>query len=749
MTATTADQRHVAVGFDGANYLVLWRDRQAPVGVYGARVRASDGQQLDSAAFPIQPGPDDAQPAVAFDGTNNVVVWIDSGRVVGTRVRASDRMVLDGAPVVMAPPPSGTGNRQPAIDYDGTNFMVLWRELQTTGQEHLRARRFGLALAAVGDVVALANNQGDGWEPASSQALSFGEGKHLALWTQIEPMVPAPVERYTSFQMNLQRALLDGAGASTVPVENISRSASVQDKPTLSFDGRHHLLAWQEWNGTKFDIRMVRLRGADGELLDSTSRVLAAAAPDNQFYPRSASNGSVHLVVWGDRLQLKAARVRGDDGTVLDAQPLVLPGSPGVWAYASPRWAVASDGTDFFVAWFEGVDSSTPIKLLGARIRASDGAILDTTARMLVDASRDPRVLSLAFAGGHYFAVWSDSTSSTSGLSVFGRRIGRDGAPVGTTLVLAGPAQVGYNYPAFPGVVSAGDVALAFWEWTFPSQLRGRRVRGSDGMILDAGEVNITPTTLATWSSEYRHSVAVYDGEHFLITWSTTENRRSVLKMTRVTLDGQVLDPDGFPLSVPQDWPAHDAALSAGPGTRVLASYVRHSALPSMSNDRVHWRWLGQVPTLPPDAGAPPVDAPVVPPVDAPVVPPVDAPVVPPVDAPVVPPVDAAPVDAGAGPDQAGSDTGDNLPDVAPASDVAPTSDATPTPDAVARDTGAEAPRDTRADARGDAAGGDEEVDCDCQLGGARAPAPPLAWLLGLAVVALRRRGQRGGRARP
>ena len=93
LTASAADQRQVAVGFDGSNFLALWRDRRAPAGLYGARIRASDGQVLDADGFLVQASAtDDIRGAVAFDGTNYLVAWQENAGVVGVRVRASNRM---------------------------------------------------------------------------------------------------------------------------------------------------------------------------------------------------------------------------------------------------------------------------------------------------------------------------------------------------------------------------------------------------------------------------------------------------------------------------------------------------------------------------------------------------------------------------------------------------------------------------------------------------------------------------------
>ena len=385
--------------------------------------------------------------------------------------------------------------------------------------------------------------------------------------------------------------MVDTAGAVAIPADLLSAAAPLQDKPASSFDGRQHLLSWQEWNGSYFDIRVSRLRDSDGALLNPQPPVLFATSQDNQLYPRSASNGSVHLVVWGDRLHLRAARVRGDDRAMLNLQRLTLPVRRRL-VLDSPSWAGASDGTDFLVTWIEHRLSSSPAKLLGARIRASDGAVLDPVARPLVEFPIDPLYMGLAFAGSHYLAVWTDPDRPSGPSSVYARRLGTDGIRIGVRITLAEPLPGGLYSPTLSNVVGAGDVALAFWERS--AQVRGRRVRVADGNVLDSSELAITPSTVTTTSGEHGRTVAGFDGEHFLFLWPTYEDGRQVGRLSRVTLAGELLDPNGVLATVPGSWPARNAAISTGPGGRVLASYARHSTGRSLGADRLHWRWFGR-----------------------------------------------------------------------------------------------------------------------------------------------------------
>ena len=775
----SAMQKYPAVANDGSGFFVAWSEVTAPGRVLGARIRSSDAAVLDPAGIPLSTaavGP----PALAWNGSHMLVVWDLAGNLFGRRVSPNDGSVVEAEPVLLqAGIGSSSGASDPVVGHDGSHFVVAWRGGTASMRDRTRllAARFDHSLRAVG--VPMVLDEDPLYFPSSTtQAISTAGGKHLIAWNRWPPGVANDSGQYVS--MTVQAAMVDGAsGAAMLPATLVSRQAPRQSRPSASFDGSQHLVVWQEWNGSHFEVRGARLRARDGALLDPTDIPIAIAAADNQTYPLTASNGQNHLVVWWDGQRLRGLRVRGSDGALLDKPALSLPLVPGAWSYDSPRFGVASDGQDYLIVAGEGGGSfDRPINVSSLRIRGSDGAILDATPRLVLAPSPEIRYLSLAFAQSHYLLSWLGQEGGPGKLVVSAQRVGKDGAAVGAPLAIErGASGFGYTW-----VAATPDAAVVFW--TDIGQIRARRVRMDDGALLDAGATSLL---FHDGSSGRNTFAAGFDGEHLLV--ATFQVKPGELRVQRMDIKGTWLDPTGQILLPATTWARLDVALSPSLDHRSLLISSDFDSAPGRSTERLRFRWLGPafVPSAPPvDAGPPPapVDAgPPPAPVDAgPAPAPVDAgPPAVPVDAgPPAVPVDAgpppAPVDAGPppAPVDAGPpsrldaavpppvDAGPAPIEAHPADACGDCSDSAPTAvDGSTSDVAADAVAvdGDRADAtdgavahdagsNGDNANdSDDQAGCSCSVDARPASRPGLALLFVPLAVAIRRRDRRGRRS--
>jgi hypothetical protein len=123
-------QWYPAVAFGAGQYLVVWGHQSSGnLNVYGTRV-AGDGTVLDPEGIPIGTGPQyQGDPAIGFDGTNYLVAWtkgpFGSGDIYCARV-APDGTVLDLASI---PVSTAAGDQHGvAVEFDGTNYLVAWQD---------------------------------------------------------------------------------------------------------------------------------------------------------------------------------------------------------------------------------------------------------------------------------------------------------------------------------------------------------------------------------------------------------------------------------------------------------------------------------------------------------------------------------------------------------------------------------------------------------------------------------------------
>jgi hypothetical protein len=671
-----------AVAFDGTNYLVVWGHGEAPGGVIGTRIRASDREILDPAGIRLGPG---ARPAVAFGGGNFMVIGAHFDKIWRMRVRPSDGAVLDGFAAGLVAI-SGLGILQygePAVASDGTNFMAAWRgrSREDPSPARIRVLPFLGDGTPVGTPTVLEPNPGQN-DPWQDNAIVAGEGKYLVAWNRYLG-VQDPLG---SSWYDVNGASVDGATGTVLrPSTALSQSLPHQDKADASFDGRHHLLVWSEFTGQLLQLRAARVRDSDGELLDANGLAIAGPAADNQVRPRAVSNGRNHLVVWQEGRRLRALYVRAEDGTAL-APPVDLPPESGQTSVGSAHFGLASDGRDYMITWASTPFAPTP-SLVGVRFDGDGGGLLDPSPRTIRGPSNRLRFPSLGYLAPHYVATWSEAqtTNPADHLSnVYFQRLVPDGTPVGTPTRLAEGVFQGESAV----VAMEGQAALL---WLGSGGVMAARMRAGDGVVLDAAP-GLTLTDSVSGGGHVENINAAYDGEHLLVGWLRWDGRRVDMRLSRMTPSGAVLDRDGLVLVGGSDGFPLMPALSASPGGRTLLAYQRHLGPPA-SDWRLRVRWLGRA-TLPPDAGPP---------------------------------------DAGQ-PDVA--------PDATPAPDAAPIADATPAP---APD--ADARPDVRRDGGG-AGGDDDPINCSCDLGGPAggAPGKGAVVVLGLGLAIARRRWRRRGR---
>jgi phosphoribosylformylglycinamidine (FGAM) synthase PurS component len=182
ISRTSAYEESPAVGFDGENYLVVWNRLGGPYDpsdIYGARV-TPQGKVLDQSGIVVTRAKDcQRSPAVGFDGANFLVVWQNfhdwRWEIHGARLTPQG-MMLDSSPIPISKTRSNKENL--TVDFDGKSYLVAWEDNRAGDYDICGARvtSTGIVLDTSGIVVSAA--AGDQQSPASG----FGGANSLVVW---------------------------------------------------------------------------------------------------------------------------------------------------------------------------------------------------------------------------------------------------------------------------------------------------------------------------------------------------------------------------------------------------------------------------------------------------------------------------------------------------------------------------------------------------------------------------------------
>jgi hypothetical protein len=310
------------VAFDGVNYLVVWTDDRPAdeqFDVYGTRVTRA-GVVLDRTGIPIATAAkSEFAPAVAFDGGNYLVVWMDfrSGiaDIYGARVsRAGAVLDRAGFPISRA----RDEQVSPSVAFDGTNYFVAWSDSRIRDNYDIfgaRVSREGTVLDPAG--IAISEAGGVFAEPS----VAFGSGDYLVVWSG-----------WIGSKTSIFGARVNQAG--TVRDPNGIRISIWKDQsePRVAFNGRNYYVAWAGGRAKTVDVYGSRVSRA-GSVLNPSGRPVARGA-GNQWVQSVAFNGANYLVAWEKELHPHIAAAQTTDvwaarvsraGTRLDRASIALP----------------------------------------------------------------------------------------------------------------------------------------------------------------------------------------------------------------------------------------------------------------------------------------------------------------------------------------------------------------------------------------------------------------------------------------
>lgn len=503
-----------AIASDGTNSLVVWQDsRFGQWSIVGARVDAN-GAVIDGAGFGVSLAPGNQwAPRVVWAGTHYVVVWEDERNgnrdVYAARVGADGR-VLD--PNGIAVTTSAATQTKVALAVLGTNVLVVWQDALGNRVRGARLDPSGLVL----DSTALDLSPGLATEV--SPALAWDGTNALVVWQAGSA---------------IQGTRVSTSGIALDPMAlSFSSTSSTQGAPALAWNGTHHLLAWNDTRGSVYAERIDALGG----VLDSASFQVCSG-----FGPRVVWNGSSFLVtavegdVWASfvapsgtvqPLQTLTSSYADNLDVVWNGTAHVIAYERVLWGIVSPlvhlvqldangaasalpgprvsstsnlqmRPSIASDGTNYLVAWEDYRSGSSPPQVLAMHLDAK-GQPIDPAGLVVTTGGQFPHV---AWNGTSYFVAWYSPNA------VLGVRVSATGARVD-----AAPITVTPN-GSFIFSIEGADGFLVAWSRA-AAGVQAARI-SNQGVVLDT-----TPLQLANTPAMHPSAVGS-DGSDYLVAWST------------------------------------------------------------------------------------------------------------------------------------------------------------------------------------------------------------------------------------
>lgn len=312
-------------------------------------------------------------PVSASNGSDFLVVWTESdfgNRIMAARVRGSDGTLLDPDGLLLATYESYQS--APMVASDGRGFLVVWEDFRPSTGSDVFAARITPVEGAPPEVSVFCVAELPG-EQTSPSVASSGDG-YLIAW-----------EDYQGGSFYDIRAARLGGGAGgggglVPPGGTLAQSGPFHKfRPVAASAGGNYLVAWEDFRNRSLDVYAIRLGGTDASLLDSGAFPVSIADA-NQTNVAVASNGEDYLVAWEDyRIRgvsdIYAARVRGSDGSVMDPSGIAMTAAPNHQVFPS----VASSGGDFLVAWEDYRAAGGGVTdVVASRVSALDGSLLES-----------------------------------------------------------------------------------------------------------------------------------------------------------------------------------------------------------------------------------------------------------------------------------------------------------------------------------------------------------------------------------
>jgi hypothetical protein len=479
-SAFTGTTKRVAMASDGAGFLVAWSEHSAGSTVEVVMQRlGSDGAPLDPA--PVLVSADGGDPALAYNGTNYLLAYTAGFtqvpqplHLVARRISAAGA-VLDPAEIVLGAD-TGKSLGPVSVASDGSDWLVAWRATwgDIVGQ---RVQSDGTPLDGAGLSISISSGQSS--LPAAGVSVVRGASDYAVLWFR---------------DGELYGARVSSGGSVVATTGGILTQPGYYDAVAAAWDGANFLAVFDQplVFGTRLDPMLAKV--------DPVKLPISVVAND-QWNPAAAYDGMNWLVAWRDsRGPIYGTRL-SPAGVVLDSAGVVIGDNPSGQYGVQP--SVASNGSGWLVVWQVLDTGSTSSTVTAARV-STGGVVLDP-AGVTLGVSAFITNVAVASNGTDYLVGWTNHGIWAGRVTALGAALDPSAIPVAVANFNQGTPAISWN----------GTSYLVAWEvgyaWT-GSGIFAARVAPS-GTVLDVGASVITVSPSAASPS------VASDGDNWLVTW--------------------------------------------------------------------------------------------------------------------------------------------------------------------------------------------------------------------------------------
>ncbi len=550
-----AQNQDMSSAFNGTNHMLVWSNTTS-----GLRALRVSPARAPVDVTPLSFGTTARFGKVASDGSGWFVVWEVSTTpttIRGSRISAAG-VNLDPGGIAIATGGVGIARTTPDVSFNGTNYLVVWRELNPmNGFNEVVARRYttaGVAVDAAPFILTAGRN-------AENPAVAAVGSTWLVVFREFRPSAGFYATRVTAAGV-----VQDPAGFT------VDSSVASFEPPYIAGGTTDWLVVFKDSNNVPGEGNAVRV---------TTSGTIAGSAKfgtTSYVYVREVELGAGN---WLAAVTMDGFNASSD----LKAVSFSASGAP-----------ISSLGTDFRGGMnnqgFEGItavggrytgfwrDDRSPLGVYESQLNATGtrlttpiqvGAFYDTGGR-IVGASSTQTVRTDCFGASRISSTGAllDASPIPLGLpsSPIGCAIGSDGttfliASGGTNaqavrlssagVVLDAPpltvsSSPGNQYPS--GVAFGASTWLVAW-----TDDRNSAVTGNDVFAarLNSSGVLLDPTGIAVNIATGSQSVldTVFGGGVFLVVWAFSTGSTTTLQAARVTAAGTVLDTTPLTLGTP------------------------------------------------------------------------------------------------------------------------------------------------------------------------------------------------------